>query len=111
MERVLVIKTNPLESAQEVQQMLVAYAKQETIDPLKSLGRYLAFGAAGAFFVFLGASFLGLGVLRVLQTETGGTFSGGSFASLVPYVGAIAVLLLVMAVILVLFNRARKRVQ
>jgi uncharacterized membrane protein YidH (DUF202 family) len=100
-----------LEDAQEIQRLVVAYAKQETVDPLKSLGRYLGLGLAGSFLVFLGALFTSLGVLRVLQTETDDRFSGGSFASLMPYVIAFAVLLLIMATILLLFNRARKRVQ
>ena len=103
-------KANPLEGAQEIQQMLVAYAKQETVEPLKSLGKYLAWGIAGALMIFLGGIFLGLGVLRLVQSETGDTFAGGSFMSVLPYVITLAALLLIIAFILVLMNRARKRI-
>ncbi len=103
-------KANPLENAQEIQHMLVAYAKQETIEPLKSLASYLAFGIAGALLLALGTTFLGLGVLRLVQTETGDTFAGGSFMSVLPYVIAVATLLFVMTCILMLMNRARKRI-
>jgi hypothetical protein len=105
-----VAKPSPLEGAQEIQQMLVAYAKQETVEPLKSLASYLAFGIAGSLLVFMGGLFLGVGVLRMVQSETGDTFSGGSFMSVLPYVIALAALLLVIAFILLLMNRARKRI-
>ena len=49
--------------------MVKAYAKQETIGPLKGAGKWLAMGAAGAVLLGLGLSLLTLGVLRLVQTE------------------------------------------
>lgn len=66
-----------------------AYAIQETVGPLKAVGRFLAFGLAGAFLLGLGVLLLTLGVLRVLQVETGDTFAGTW--SFVPYLGALLV--------------------
>lgn len=101
---------NPMEGAQEIQSMLVAYAKQETIEPLKTLGKFLAWGVVGALLVFLGALFIGIGVLRLLQTETSDWFAGGNFASTLPYVITIASLILIIVVIFTLFSRAKKKV-
>jgi hypothetical protein len=64
------------EIAQEIWQLAVAYAKQETVDPLKGLGRFLGYGIAGAILLGLGTSMLLLAGLRVLQTETSTTFTG-----------------------------------
>lgn len=100
---------NPLEGAQEVQHMLVSYAKQETIAPLKQLGRYLGFGVAGSILVFMGTFFLGLGVLRLTQTLE--VFGGSSWASTVPYLIAIAVLLFFLVVIYSALSRAKKKVR
>lgn len=61
---------------QELWELVVAYARQETLEPIKSLGRFVAFGLAGAVVLTIGLVFLFLGVLRVLQTETGSTFRG-----------------------------------
>ncbi len=63
--------------AGELYDLVRAYAKQETIEPIKGLGRYAAFGVAGSFMVGLGVVLLGIGLLRALQTETGDTFDGG----------------------------------
>lgn len=60
----------------EVKSLVVAYAKQETIEPIKGLGRFLAFGMAGSFLLSIGLLLLLLAGLRALQTETGTTFSG-----------------------------------
>lgn len=103
------VKPNPLEGAQEIKDMLVSYAKQETIDPLKSLGRYLGFGLAGSLLVFLGAFFLGLGVLRLLQSLA--FFAGSSWASTLPYVVAIASLALLLGLIYGALRRAKRAVQ
>ncbi|MEM9130791.1 MAG: hypothetical protein AAF962_04200 [Actinomycetota bacterium] len=100
---------NPLEGAQEIQQMVVGYAKQETVEPLKSLGRYLGFGIAGSLFVFLGAFFFGLGLLRLMQSLE--VFSGSSWASSLPYVIAMAALLLILVLIYSAMSRARKKVR
>ena len=43
------------------------YVHQETVEPLRSLGRYLLFGTAGSVLVGAGTVLLGLGVLRGLQ--------------------------------------------
>jgi fatty acid desaturase len=53
----------------EVVEYVKTYAKQETIGPLRGAGRWLAYGAAGALTLGLGAFFLLLGILRLVQTE------------------------------------------
>lgn len=62
--------------AQELFQLVVGYAKQETLGPVKNLGRYVGFGLAGALLGSLGTVLLLLGGLRLLQTETGSAFDG-----------------------------------
>jgi hypothetical protein len=75
--------------AQELFQLVVGYAKQETLDPVKNLGRFIGFGMAGALLGSLGAVLLLLGALRLLQTETGDTFDGNW--TFVPYVVVLVV--------------------
>ena len=60
----------------EVKELIVAYVKQETIEPIKGLGRFLAFGLLGSFLLSVGTLMLVLAGLRALQTETGTTFAG-----------------------------------
>ena len=71
------------ETAQELWELLRSYAVQETLDPLKKLGVYVAWGAGGSLLLALGGFFLSLSALRALQTETGDTFVGEF--SWVPY--------------------------
>lgn len=54
----------------ELKELTVTYAKQETVDPLKGLGRFVGFGVGGSFVLGLGLCMLGLAALRALQTET-----------------------------------------
>ena len=49
--------------------LVKAYAKQETIGPLKGAGRWIGMGMAGALTLGLGLSLILLGLLRLLQTE------------------------------------------
>ena len=93
---------SPSELIQELRNLVVDYAKQETVDPLKALGRYLAWGIAGSILLGVGGLFLSVGLLRLIQTQTGGWFDGGW--SFVPYVivllfAAVAIGLLVSAVL------------
>jgi len=67
----------------ELWQLFVAYLKQETIDPVKDLGRFLAKGLAGSLLLSVGLVMLMLAGLRALQTETGSALDGNW--SFVPY--------------------------
>lgn len=59
------------------------YARQEMVDPLKGVGRYLRYGLAGVVFGSIGVILLMLAALRALQTQTGSTFQGN--LSWIPY--------------------------
>lgn len=71
------------DTVRDLWKLLVSYAKQETIDPLRSLGRYLANGLGGMALITLGVFLLGMALLRGMQSMTGDIFSG--FWSWVPY--------------------------
>jgi len=43
--------------------------KEETLQPLKELGRFILFGALGSIFVGLGATLMLFGALRFLQDQ------------------------------------------
>lgn len=79
--------------------MATAYAKQETIDPLRGLGRFLGYGIGGAIFLGVGSLLLMLAGLRALQTQTSTTFNGN--LSWAPYllVAAGGVVLVGLAVL------------
>jgi len=65
----------PVEQAQEVFDLVKAYAIQETATPLQGLGRYLKFGIPGAISLGIGLFFLALAGLRGLQEIE--VFNGG----------------------------------
>ncbi len=77
-------------------QLVVNYAKQETLEPLKGLGRYLIFAVAAGVLGTAAALFWILAVLRVLQDETGSTFHG--HLSWLPYMITIVVALMIAGV-------------
>ena len=62
--------------AAELWDLVRAYIKQETVEPIKGLGRRVAFGLAGSVLLSVGLVLLALGGLRALQTETDTTFDG-----------------------------------
>lgn len=57
----------PATQLRELKDMVVAYARQETVDPLKTLGRHLGFGIGGALLIGVGWVFALLALLRGLQ--------------------------------------------
>ena len=64
------------EVATELWGLTKDYARQETVEPLKGVGRYLGYGAIGALLVAIGVLLLMLSGLRALQTETGDALDG-----------------------------------
>lgn len=77
----------------ELWELVLAYLKQETTEPLKMLGRVIGFGIAGSLAIGIGVVFFAIGGLRLLQEETDAFHGNWSF---VPYV-VIIVLLVGMA--------------
>lgn len=77
--------------------MLRAYAVQETVGPLRGLGRYLLFGLVGAVGVSLGLVFATLAVVRVLQSETDLFNANWSF---VPHLAGAVFLMLAIAMLI-----------
>ncbi len=71
----------------ELRELVVAYARQETVAPLKGLVRFVLYGVAGSAALGIGVVLLVLAGLRALQTETGSTFHGK--LSWIPYLCAV----------------------
>ena len=84
--------------ATELWELTVAYAKQETVDPLKGLGRYLGYGLSGSLVFGFGSVLLLLSLLRALQTETGTAFTGN--LSWIPYVIVVVTAALLVALVM-----------
>ncbi len=88
----------------ETIQMVKDYARQETIDPLKTAGRWIAFGLIGAICIGLGTAFLALGLLRLVQTEWPGTFHG-RWMHLLPYLFGLVLSLTVVGLAAARINK------
>ena len=83
----------PNDAIGELRDLVVAYAKQETVVPLKALGRFVAWGLVGAVLLSVGTVLGALAVLRAIQTEAAPHLDGNW--SWLPYVGALLWLLAV----------------
>ena len=77
----------------ELIDLIVTYARQQTLDPLKQLGRWVAFGVAGAVLVGLGFLMIGVGLLRAIEVEAGdhltGDWSWAPYFVTVVFLGAV----------------------
>ncbi len=91
----------------DVFELIIDYVKQETLEPLKGLGRFIVFGVAGSVALAAGFVVLAVALLRVLQGETGTTFEGN--LSWVPYVICAAVSIGVAAVAIVAIGKGQAR--
>ena len=80
----------------ELWEMLLSYGKQETVDPLKGLGRFLAFGIPAALLGGAGVILVSLSGLRLLQTHTDDHLSGNW--NWAPYVAALVLLGILTAI-------------
>jgi hypothetical protein len=54
---------------QEIRGLVERYIKEETIQPVKEMGRFIAFGVLGSLFVGFGTTLLLIGALRFLQEQ------------------------------------------
>jgi H+/Cl- antiporter ClcA len=61
---------NPAGEAKELVDLVIAYAKQETLVPLKGLGKKAALGVGGALLLGVGGIFCSVAALRAMQSET-----------------------------------------
>jgi hypothetical protein len=94
----------------DLKDLTVSYAKQETVDPIKGLGRYVGFGVAGSLCLALGVILLSLAGLRALQTQTGTSLTGN--LSWLPYVFTLVFLGVVIALaVYAISKEARRREQ
>jgi len=91
------------EVVNDLWQLTRDYAKQETVDPLKSLGRFLSRGIGGAALLALGVLFGSLAVLRGLQEETGEHLTGSW--DFVPYIAALGFTLVCSAAAVLAIKR------
>jgi hypothetical protein len=64
---------------QELWELLKAYAVQETVGPLKDLGRQIGLGLAGALAFSLGYFLIVLGILRWLQFHGPGALQSSNW--------------------------------
>jgi hypothetical protein len=71
------------------------YAQQETLGPIKGVGKWLAMGAAGAVCLGAGCAFLILGLLRMIQNEFGKSFTS-TWVNMMPYAIALVATIIVM---------------
>ncbi|MGC8626591.1 MAG: hypothetical protein ACP5VR_03380 [Acidimicrobiales bacterium] len=62
----------------ELVRLVLAYAKQETIEPVRAQVRHLGRALAGALLLAVGTVLLALGLVRALQVELGAKSSTAS---------------------------------
>jgi hypothetical protein len=97
------------QSGTDALQLVLDYIKQETLTPLKGLGRYLLFGILGSITLCAGLILLLVAFLRALQEQTGGFFGGTlTWAPYVIVAGA-AILLMAFAAWRVARGQAARR--
>jgi len=87
---------NPSGDARELVDLVIAYAKQETLEPLKGLGKNAALGLGGAVCLGIGGVFCSLGALRAMQTQT--DFFERHNLSWLPYFITVAILVVLSAI-------------
>ena len=91
----------------ELKDLVVAYAKQETLEPIKGLGKFIAMGVAGSLMLSVGLVLLVLALLRALQNETGDTLDGN--LSWVPYLITLVACAVVAALAVRAIGAAKRR--
>jgi hypothetical protein len=81
-----------------------AYARQETIEPIRGGAKAAALGVAGVLFLGIGIIIILVATLRLLQTET--TAFRGEWMALLPYLITFLAALACISVSLVFIRRS-----
>jgi hypothetical protein len=76
----------------ELWEMLVSYAKQETVQPLKGLFRFVGVGVAAMLLIGTGVVLISVSVLRLLQTKQPFGWQLSGSLNFIPYLVSLAVL-------------------
>lgn len=79
------VDKSPAQQIQELRDLIIGYAKQETVDPLKSLGKFIRNGLGGAVLLGVGTICVGIALLRFLQTSPWNPINGTGSSRWVPY--------------------------
>ena len=93
--------------ALELKDLVVAYARQETIVPIKNLGRFVLWGIAGSAVMSIGLLLLSLALLRALQVELDNLFDGN--LSWLPYLITLVAVGIIAFLALRAIGAARRR--
>lgn len=96
----------PRQQIDELKEIVVSYAKQETLDPLKDIGRYVAWAVGGALLLGVGVVFVSIALVRLLQTEGPNWLHKRGWSTVYPYL--IVLVLLAVGAVLTL-RQTRKR--
>ncbi len=99
-------KPNDAGQIGEVIDLVKAYVKQETVGPLKGIGRKIGFGVAGSLCLAASLFFVSLGLLRLLQTKIPRIAHGAW--SWVPYLAVFTFCVLVTAFALSRISKIEK---
>jgi hypothetical protein len=76
----------------ELWEMLVTYAKQETVQPLKGLFRFVGVGVAAMLLLGTGVLLMSVSVLRLLQTKEPFGWQLSGSLNFIPYLVSLVVL-------------------
>jgi hypothetical protein len=91
----------------ELRDLVVRYAKQEALDPILALKRYVGWGLAGAVLLAVGLPLLLLGALRAIELETSPHLGGN--LSWIPYFAVTVVSGVIMYLLVRGIGAAKRR--
>ena len=93
--------------ATELWELVLAYLKQETVEPVKGVLKFVAWGLVGALLLAVGLVILAVAVLRVLQVETRPHWTG--HWSWVPYLLTVVAVGVVAGLVASRIGAARRK--
>ena len=93
----------------ELKDLVVAYAKQETVDPVKNIAATLGWAVGGALCLGVAVVFATIAVLRMVQTELPELLDGHGQSSFVPYLIVLVALAGGLAIVVTAMRRTPQR--